>query len=111
MNKEIIIYGAVILSFIHIIYEVFKRINELRKDIPEGCSCVKLENEKCSVYIWNKLIFQKESFCNREKCPGFTYCKNGNYIRKISIWSVLEIIIQQALALSTLVLLFLQIIN
>ena len=108
--KEIIVYGAIILSLVHIIYVAFLEICELRKDIPKGHACTKLKREKCSAYIWNKIYFQQKKYCVREKCPGFICYENGEPIKKLSILSVLEIIIKQMPALATLLLLFLQII-
>ena len=111
MGKTVIVYGAVILSLIHIFYTTIIEVCELRKTIPKGPACNKLKNEKCSSYIWNNFFFQKDSFCQREKCPGFVYYENGQPIKKFSLISVLEIIIKQAPALATIVLLFLKLIE
>ena len=109
MGKDIVVYGAMILSLINIVYLSIIEICDLRKDIPKGRSCIKLKNEQCSTYIWGKIFFQQKSYCNRERCPGFIYYENGKQLKKFSLLSVLEIIIKQSPALVALILLLLHI--
>ncbi len=107
MHKEIIVVVALILSVIHIVYEAINEIGDLQKDIPAGRSCTKLKNEKCTVFIWDKLFFKRDATCKREKCPGFVFHENGELVKNFSIWSILGVLIKQAPALAAVVLLLL----
>lgn len=104
MNKIVII--AIIINILYLMYNFVIEIGDLRKDI-EGIKCKKLEKEKCSSWIWNKLFFEKKD-CIREKCPGFVGTYRGSNIRGLSLWSVLAIFFGNYPAIATLILLFLE---
>lgn len=82
-------------------------IGKLKKDI-KGVKCKQIENEKCSSWIWRKLIFEKKG-CIREKCPGFIGIGKGETIRGVTLWSIINIIFRQFPAIATLVLMILDI--
>lgn len=106
--KTTIIIIAVILNIISLIYSAFKEF-ELLKNEGRGKKCQNLRNESneeaCSSYIWRKLIFDKYSYCKREKCPGFAYIDNGKECSIFSLWTVIELILKQAPAITVIVLL------
>ncbi len=107
--KTTIIIIAVILNIISLAYTAFKEFVLLQK-AGKGKKCQNLKNESneevCTSYFWRKLIFDKHSYCKREECPGFSYVDNEKNYRIFSVWTVLEIILKQAPAITVIVLLF-----
>ncbi len=109
--QNVIVCGAVILNIIYILYVLIIEIEQLELQIPDGVACDKLKSEECSSILWRKIIYKKFDYCNREKCPGFYYCENGERKRKISVWSFLTIFLKQTPAIATLLLLVLKVLE
>lgn len=106
--KITIIIIATILNTSGLIFNIFKEIECLKWRRPGGkCQNLQKESNKevCSSYLWRKLIFDNNSYCKREKCPGFVLIDNGKEYRILSIWTVCEIILKQIPAITVIVLL------
>ena len=104
---KVIVVLAIILNFLYIFYSVIVEFGKLKKH-NSNKPCTNLYDEKCSSYLWNRLIFRHYKYCIREKCPAFSYRENGKEISSFSLWSLIQIMLKQSTALATLVLLFLK---
>lgn len=107
--KTTIIVIAVILNSVNIIFSMIKEAETL-KSLGRGKKCQHLRNESnnevCSSHIWRKIIFNKNSYCKREECPGFAFVENNKEYRVFSIWTVFEIVLRQIPSVTVIVLLF-----